>query len=750
MAEFPVNANTKPAEDNIDRLIAKLRACGKEAGLTEKEIEDIVKSTKKMSTEGTKNINAVNKSMGDLGNVANKVGNYMLGMFAVDKIKDFIGEIVRVTAEFQKFEAVLTNTLGSKGGAQRALNEIKQFAKTTPFEVAQITAAYVRWANQGLQPTIDRMKKLGDVSSALGADFEQTAEAFKDLMVGQTKRIEEVGISATQMNGKIQLSFKGVNLEIEKNAEGVQKALDVYSQLEGVLGTSDAIINTLGGQISNLKDSWTIFLDTLGQGNSGVLSSAVRVMNQWLDVLTDVVKTQDQLVKEERLNQATEAIDTFKSQVETFKNFTEAYDAYVQAYAREREALINTNAEIGKELESGNEARRQEYNDNWDRINQIDISVDALKEYVDQLKKEEAQKKKTEADKIRQAMLDAEKKRLEALRKEYEKLAKMREEDASQFLIDQEKYWQQLFQRNDNELNQRANDQYKRGSDLTDNFVPEEDAPEERMDVAGDPYAYDRRMEALASFKDYSIQAFGEIFNAQQFYIQQEIAMLEQRYKYEMSLAGNNDDAKRKITEDYNKKQAQLLQKQADAQQRAAIFEIAVNEGPAIAKTAKNLGFPWAIPFIAAIGLLFASQINRAKGVKAPKYLKDGEFDIEGPGTETSDSIPAMLSKHESVVSARRTRQFPDIVQAIVENDYLTYADLSRIVDKHLPNQYQHVIVHKAGGDGGENSALLKKLISTVENKKETRINLDENGFGHWVGKKSDWTKVLNKRYSMS
>ena len=52
--------------------------------------------------------------------------------------------------------------------------------------------------------------------ASLGAGFEQTAEAFKDLAVGQTKRIEEIGISAQQANGKIQLSFKGVNIEVEK------------------------------------------------------------------------------------------------------------------------------------------------------------------------------------------------------------------------------------------------------------------------------------------------------------------------------------------------------------------------------------------------------------------------------------------------------------------------------------------------------------------------------------------------------
>jgi len=232
------------------------------------------------------------KTNGILTNWGNSVNSVLKTALAGFAFVDIGRQMIEVTAQFQKFEAILTNTLGSNSKAQQALKDIKKFAINTPFEVDEITAAYVRWANMGLTPTIDRMKKIGDVASSLGAGFEQTAEAFKDLMVGQTKRIEEVGISATQANGKIQLSFKGVNIEIDKTAEGVQKALDVYSQLNGVLGTSDAIAKTLGGQISNLSDAWTAFLDSLGTKSSGPLSYAVKTLTNLLNGLSKPIYTQ--------------------------------------------------------------------------------------------------------------------------------------------------------------------------------------------------------------------------------------------------------------------------------------------------------------------------------------------------------------------------------------------------------------------------------------------------------------------------
>lgn len=207
--------------------------------------------------------------------------NQLIGGFTLYNVGS---QIIEVTGEFQRFEAILTNTLGSNSAANKALDNIKEFARTTPFQVGEITAAYVRWANMGLDPTIDRMKKIGDIAASTGAGFEQTAEAFKDLMVGQTKRIEEVGISAQQANGKIQLSFKGLNLEIEKNAEGVQKALDVYSQMNGVLGTQDELSKQLKGQISNLKDSWDLLLGEIGAGNTGVLFNTVKFLRDILEL----------------------------------------------------------------------------------------------------------------------------------------------------------------------------------------------------------------------------------------------------------------------------------------------------------------------------------------------------------------------------------------------------------------------------------------------------------------------------------
>src|SRR5687768_3247399 len=62
-------------------------------------------------------------------NVAKTVGT----LFAADQLIGFGRQVFNVTAEFQKFEAVLTNTLGHNGAAKAALRQITDFAEKTPY-----------------------------------------------------------------------------------------------------------------------------------------------------------------------------------------------------------------------------------------------------------------------------------------------------------------------------------------------------------------------------------------------------------------------------------------------------------------------------------------------------------------------------------------------------------------------------------------------------------------------------------------
>ena len=157
-----------------------------------------------------------NKSVDNFSSNLTKVGGVIAGVFAIDKLMEFGGAVVETTSTFQRFESVLTNTLGSTSEAQKALDRITEFASQTPFSVAELTDSFVRLANQGFKPTSDEMRKLGDLASSTGKDFVQLTEAVIDAQVGEFERLKEFGIKV-QVNKvtKLTFTFKNVKTQVK-------------------------------------------------------------------------------------------------------------------------------------------------------------------------------------------------------------------------------------------------------------------------------------------------------------------------------------------------------------------------------------------------------------------------------------------------------------------------------------------------------------------------------------------------------
>ena len=163
--------------------------------------DDLNKSAKKTET-----------TMGSLNKSILKVGASLAGALA---FKEIIQGAVQTIAKFEKLGAVLTNTLGSRSEAQKAMKQIQDFASKTPFSVDQLTDSFVKLANQGFKPTRDEMRKLGDLAASTGKSFDQLAEAIIDAQVGEFERLKEFGIRAQKEGDKVQFTFKGVKEQVD-------------------------------------------------------------------------------------------------------------------------------------------------------------------------------------------------------------------------------------------------------------------------------------------------------------------------------------------------------------------------------------------------------------------------------------------------------------------------------------------------------------------------------------------------------
>lgn len=252
-----------------------------------KHTEQYKKGTTQI-VEANKNVNSSIKSMNS--SIADYVKSILSIGLAVSAIKSIGQSVLETRSEFQKFEAVLTNTLGSKSQAQDALDRIQAFAAKTPFGVKELTEDFVKLANTGFKPTVKEMTKLGDLASSQGKSFDQLTEALIDAQTGEFERLKEFGIRAKKEGDKVTLSFKDQKIQVDNNNESIRQAILGFGELEGVAGGMAAISETLGGKLSNLNDNFDALFNNLGENSEGAFGAIIDGFNELLSSSNEAQK----------------------------------------------------------------------------------------------------------------------------------------------------------------------------------------------------------------------------------------------------------------------------------------------------------------------------------------------------------------------------------------------------------------------------------------------------------------------------
>jgi predicted DNA-binding protein YlxM (UPF0122 family) len=262
------------AKLNVD-IVAQLKDFNKAMSDLKSEVDDMGKTINKSNES---NIKSTNK----LSSAFTSIGKTLAGVFAADMLIGFGKAVINTTAEFQKMEAVLTNTLGSKSLAQQSMAQIVEFASKTPFQVNELTDSFVKLANRGFKPTMAEMTALGDLASSTGKSFDQLTEAALDAMTGEFERLKEFGVRAKSEGDKVAFTFKGVTTEVQKTDGAIKDYLLSLGQAEGVSGAMAAISETVGGKISNLGDNVDQLQLAIGNQTSGVFAASIDWLSEFV------------------------------------------------------------------------------------------------------------------------------------------------------------------------------------------------------------------------------------------------------------------------------------------------------------------------------------------------------------------------------------------------------------------------------------------------------------------------------------
>lgn len=169
----------------------------------------------------------------------------------------------------------------------------------------------------------------------------------------------------------------------------------------------------------------------------------------------------------------------------------------------------------------------------------------------------------------------------------------------------------------------------------------------------------------IAGSVDITANALTEILYLEADAYQARIDNVKAFYDHQQLLAGDNQRRKKELALKEEKEISELRRQQAKKEQQARIFSIIIDTAASITKTAAQLGFPAAIPFIALAAVSGAVQLAIASRAQ-PKGFKKGVIGINEPGADpTRDSIPAILMPGESVMTTAETKSSRKILEGI-------------------------------------------------------------------------------------
>lgn len=153
------------------------------------------------------------------------------------------------------------------------------------------------------------------------------------------------------------------------------------------------------------------------------------------------------------------------------------------------------------------------------------------------------------------------------------------------------------------------------------------------------------------------------------------------------------------------------------------LAQISIDTGKALSAgiaSASSMPFPANLAAIATtVATILANIATAISTVKSAKFAQGGK--VTGPGTGTSDSIPAMLSNGEFVMTAAATKMFEPLL--------MTMNNIGRGVPMQVLNSSQSINNAEMLTDSFESAAReIKPIVSVVEiTEAQDRVEMIEN-----------------------
>ena len=243
-------------------------------------------------------------------------------------------------------------------------------------------------------------------------------------------------------------------------------------------------------------------------------------------------------------------------------------------------------------------------------------------------------------------------------------------------------------------------------------------------------------------------EAFNLIDQFGQVAFQNELIRAEQSRDISLQFAGDSAAARAEIQEQYERRRRDIQTRQAQAEKRNAMFNIAIDTAQGIVSALAST--PPNVPLSVTIAGIGAAQLALVSSQKIPQFAEGtrdfgGGLAVVGDGgraeivttpkgdvykTPSKDTL-VNLPKGANVYSSEQEYQ-NELNNILSSNGILQSSPIVMVSPKQDNKLYDK----------------LDSLEKTVKNKSGLIINLDENGFKKSIAKGNTRTNILNNRVS--
>jgi len=220
---------------------------------------------------------SADKSVKGLSATVGKLGTLLAGLGAGLALVKIARDFVAINREFQRLNASLITVTGSTDAANAAFKNLEDFATRTPYQLTQVVDSFIKLKAMGLDPSNAALESYGNTASAMGKDLNMMIEAVADAATGEFERLKEFGIKAKSEGDNVTFLFRGVATTVKKEASAIEGYLRKLGDIEFAGGMARQM-DTLGGAISNLQDSYDALFRKMGEdsGLSDQLTASIK------------------------------------------------------------------------------------------------------------------------------------------------------------------------------------------------------------------------------------------------------------------------------------------------------------------------------------------------------------------------------------------------------------------------------------------------------------------------------------------